>query len=142
MLSDTDHGAQLCDVRAADDRLSFAFVSADPQTECVREIAAFVCGGMVGLIRLKKVLPNIFKNFEGCDPRAALEQCGLFPQPGYNGDLSFYLDINTEGRAMLDPNPTSRKRARCPTADQLQDVYEAVSSSWSSHPTLRSSSNS
>ena len=140
MLSDTDPGAELCDVRAADP-LDFAFISTDPQNECIREIMAFVSGDMIGLIRLKGVLPNIFKRFEGCDPKAALERCGLFPQPGHNGVLTFYLNVNTEGRPMLDPNCSSRKRTLHLSADQLQDAYERASSTWSPSPP-RSSSNS
>jgi hypothetical protein len=100
---------------------------------------AFVRGERVGLARLKRVLPNIFETFQGCDPHAVLGECGLFPcvDPwASHTAVTFYFAPEQDGRAMFDPNePTvvQRKKPRqhhAKTSDELMQDYSFVSSSW------------
>jgi len=137
MLSDTDYGEELCHVHSAKaNELDFGFVAVTTQNACMQEIKAFVCGGVVGLLRLKRVLSNIFSAFDGCDQRQVLEQCGLFPFQGHDGRITFYLHLDAEGNAVLEP------KKHFLSSNELQTAYESVSATWSSPSHPRSSSNS
>lgn len=104
---------------------------------------AFVRGDRAGLIRLKKVLPNIFGFFKGCDQEAILLECGLYPHPGKKGVMTFYLNADRDGNMMINPGWKEIKRedgetstpqscrSEGMTANQLMDLYDGLSSSWS-----------
>jgi len=65
---------------------------------------AFVRGDRPGLVRLQRVLPNIFRAFPTCNQEAVLAECGLNPCEGpHEGFLSFYLNPEREGYNMLRP---------------------------------------
>lgn len=101
----------------------------DPHRECVSEIAAFVRGDRPGLIRLKQVLSSIFIAFPGCDQEKALLQCGLYPHPGPNGFMTFFLNPNQDGQRMVHPG-------------WRRDYSLLDDNSSSSSPDFRNSSNS
>lgn len=133
MLSDTDYGSVCMDVRPSlGHEPDFAFVSPDKQNDCVQEIMAFVRGDSVGLMRLKQVLSNIFAFFPECDQQVVLERCGLHPYQRPDGKMSFVFD------PPQDNVRVSRKRPAL-SADQLDDAYEQVSSTWSSSSRRRAS---
>jgi hypothetical protein len=109
---------------------------------------AFVRGERVGLARLKRVLPNIFETFQGCDPRAVLVECGLSPRvnPWSPHAVTFYFAPEQDGRAMYNPDMSTVKKRAClaqtldepdapvarlaKTSDELMQDYSFVSSSW------------
>ena len=142
------------DVRAGlAESLDFDFVSGPAShAECVREIMAFVHGDRIGLDKLKRVLPNIFKTFPDCDPDSVLLECGLFPCPGKNFP-TFYFCPEKEDREMVEPSPDrvivmrdvedpvvcSQAKLNFSSSEILLCAYADVSSSWGSP---RSSSNS
>ena len=65
---------------------------------------AFVRGDRPGLVRLQRVLPNIFRAFPTCDQHTVLVECGLYPCAGpHEGFLSFHLNPDREGSKMLLP---------------------------------------
>ena len=96
---------------------------------------AFVRGERVGLDRLKRVLPNIFETFQGCDPRAVLVECGLAPcvDQMSSDAVTFFFAPEQDGRAMYDPEMHAlQKRSRgkrAKTSDELVQDYAFGSSS-------------
>jgi len=64
---------------------------------------AFVRGDRVGLIRLQRVLPNIFKAFPGCDPHDVLVECNLRPTSACDGGFTFFFQPERDGEDMVQP---------------------------------------
>jgi hypothetical protein len=64
---------------------------------------AFVRGDRVGLIRLQRVLPNIFKAFPGCDPHDVLVECNLRPTSACDGGFTFFFRPERDGEDMVQP---------------------------------------
>lgn len=108
-------------------------------------IKSFVRGGRVGLVRLKKVLSNIFLSFPTPSPQNVLIECGLIPESShdYNGFPSFILQPDLDGCLMIDyPDPANTRKRKynaafaksnpSPSSEQLQRAYEGVRSTWTS----------
>jgi hypothetical protein len=94
---------------------------------CVGNIKAFVRGGMPGLRRLHKVLPNIFKTFPVEDARGVLIQCGLKPIWPDGAEYPTFAFNPLKG-CPLTPENKRRKKS----SDELTKDYEAARSDWSS----------
>lgn len=106
---------------------------------------AFVRGDRVGLIRLQRVLPNIFKAFPGCDPHDVLVECNLRPTFACDGGFTFFFRPERDGEDMIQPPRGKRHRDESPaceetrvvvyhrkTADELMERYSELRSSWRS----------
>lgn len=103
---------------------------------------AFVRGDRVGLIRLQRVLPNIFKAFPGCDPFAVLMECNLFPTGASDGVPTFYFRPERDGERMVQPRnrdsavvePENRIVVfrKGQSSEELMQSYSVVTSSWRS----------
>jgi hypothetical protein len=116
----------------------FEFASGDAShAECVREIMVFVRGDRVGLDRLKRVLPNIFKAFPGCLPSHVLKDCGLLSRPDDGEYPTFFFRPERDGRMMIEPGhggtkPVRSGREEAFSSEDLADLYGTVSAEWSS----------
>jgi hypothetical protein len=108
---------------------------------------AFVRGDRVGLIRLQRVLPNIFKAFPGCDPYAVLIECKLLPTGASDGAPTFYFRPERDGEHMVQPRarypavvePSSKEEEnriivfrKGQSSEELMQAYSVVTSSWRS----------
>ena len=106
---------------------------------CVGNIKAFIRGGMIGLERLRKVLPNVFRTYPEVSPMDALTECGLHAIPS-DGEFPTFL-FNPLAGSLLSPMK-GRKRARVEAetdeaaalyrSQELLEAYEAARSEWAS----------
>lgn len=100
-------------------------------------IKAFIRGGRIGLLCLKKVLPSIFKEFPLCDPYKSLVECGLLPlYPESDCPFpTFWFNPDLDGILMIQPVEKGRHhhagRKRKSSVDLVQ-TYDAVRCEWSS----------
>jgi hypothetical protein len=128
----------------------FAFLSPSDlvgpteHAECVLEVGAFVRGDRVGLDRLIRVLPSIFKTYPGCNPHDVLVESGLCPRM-VDPDAkypTFYFKPDRDGRAMIEPRWAEVRsprvseidtplKTRALTSDELVEAYESARGSWS-----------
>lgn len=91
---------------------------------------------MIGLDRLKKVLPNIFRAFPAVSPNDVLLECGLHPIASGGEFPTFFF--NPLAGCPLSP---AKKRKRPPSdevvepeifrSQELFEAYEAARSEWS-----------
>ena len=102
---------------------------------------AFVRGDRVGLIRLQRVLPNIFKAFPGCDPHDVLVECNLRPTSACDGGFTFFFQPERDGEDMIQPPRRKRHRDESPACEETRvvvyhrktaDGYSELRSSWRS----------
>lgn len=120
---------------------AFDFLGETGREACVGYIKAFVRGGRCGLERLQKVLPSIFRTFQGLLPyEDVLIECGLEPMLTTPASEfpTFYFNPLLDGAGMVR---ASRKRPLQPDVEEdvelyrsqeLLQAYEAVRSEWSS----------
>ena len=94
---------------------------------------------MIGLERLRKVLPNVFRTYPEVSPMDALTECGLHAIPS-DGEFPTFL-FNPLAGSLLSPMK-GRKRARAEAendeaatlyrSQELIEAYEAARSEWGS----------
>jgi hypothetical protein len=153
LASETGGALPLCNLSFGPG--TFAFLSdAEPGTgdggvsedneKCSEVIKAFIEGGRVGLVVLKKVLPNVFKTYPKCVPTEVLADCGLsvLSTGKEDGYPTFFFNPEKDGRWMLEPfGSPSKKRQRVSDSNtpstpqhssyistELQSAYEALCS--------------
>jgi hypothetical protein len=105
------------------------------QAMCVGEIKAFARGGLVGLDKLSRVLPNVFKAYPKCSPAEALSEAGLEPVC-IDGQLpTFFFRPLLEGPRMIHAGVWDDQHARnVYRSQELMGAYEALRSEWSPAP--------
>lgn len=128
-----------CDVCPAPAGGAFDFVTASLEWErpewqqamCVGEIKAFARGGLVGLDRLSRVLPNLFKAYPKCSPTEALTEAGLEPVCIDGQCPTFFFRPLLEGHRMIHAGAWDEQHARSLyRSEELMGAYEALRSEW------------
>ncbi len=99
------------------------------------------------MIRLQRVLPNIFKAFPMCNPYDVLVECNLCPTSGNDGVCTFFFRPEREGADMVQPRkrdpahaePSSNQEEtrvvlfrKGPASDEQMESYSELTTSWRS----------